>query len=50
MVHVESGLLSEQVSLMRSICIENCILVQKQVVLKARVDLIWSGRYRGILL
>ena len=33
MVLVESGLNSEHVSLMRPICIENCISVLKQVVL-----------------
>ena len=40
---VDSSLNSEQVSLLRPICIENYILVQKQVVLTARVVLILSG-------
>ena len=39
-VLVKSGLNSEQVSLMRPIYIEKCILVKKQVVLIARVVLI----------
>ena len=50
MVLVESGLNSEQVSLMSVIYIEKCILVLKQVVLIARVVLILSGLYSGILL
>ena len=45
MVVVESGLNSEQVSSMKPICIENCILVLKQVVLIVRVVLISSGLY-----
>ena len=44
-VLVESGLLSEQVSLLRPICIENCILVLKQLVLIVKVVLISSGLY-----
>ena len=50
MVLVRNGLNSEQVLLMRPIYIENCILVLKQVVLIARVVLILSGLYSGILL
>ena len=42
-VLVENGHNSEQVSLMRPIYIENCILVLKQVVLMARVVLISNG-------
>ena len=45
MIHVESGLYSEQVSLMSPIDIEKCLLVLKQVVLIARVDLISCGLY-----
>ena len=47
MVLVESGLISEQVSLMRLSNIEKCILVLKQVVLIARVVLILSGLNNG---
>ena len=47
---IESGLNSEQVSLMKTIYIENCILVLKQVVLVARVVLISSGLNSGTLL
>ena len=42
MVHVESGLYSEQVSLIRPIYIEKSVLVLTRVVLIARVVLIWG--------
>ena len=47
---VESGINSGQVSLMRPVCIENCISVMKQVVLIARVVSILSGLYSETLL
>ena len=50
MVLFDSGLNSEQFSLMRPIYIENCFLVLKQVVLIARMVLISSGLYKGTLL
>ena len=50
MEFVERCLNIEQVSLMRPISIENCILVLKQVVLIARVVLTSSGLYIGTLL
>ena len=50
MVLVESCLNSEQVSLMRSNYLEKYILVLKQVVIIAKVVLIWSGLYSGTLL
>ena len=43
MVLIESGLNSELVSLMRHICIKNCISLLKQVVFIARVGFIVSG-------
>ena len=46
----ESGLNSDQVSLMRPIYIEKSILVLKQVVLIARVVLNLSGLNTGTLL
>ena len=49
MLLVESGFKSELVSLIRRICIENCILVLKQVVLIVRVVFILSGLYSEIL-
>ena len=49
-VFVESGLNSEQVSLMTPIYIKNAFLVLKQVVLIARVVFLVSGLYSGILL
>ena len=49
MVLVENGLNSEQVSLKKTIYIENCILVIKQLVL-TRVVLISSGLYSGTLM
>ena len=45
MVLAESGLNTEQVSLMMPIYIEKCILVLKQVVLIERVVLILGGLY-----
>ena len=45
MVLVEGGLNSEQVSLMRPIYTEKCILVLKQVILIARVILIIAELY-----
>ena len=51
MVLVESGLnYSEQVSLLRPIYTENCILILKQVVIIARMVLILGGLYSGTLL
>ena len=50
MVLLESCLNSDQVSLMRPIYIENCIMELKQVVLIARVVFILSGLYNGTLL
>ena len=50
MVHVESGLKSEQVLLLKPIYNEKRILVYKQVVLIARVVLISRGLYSEILL
>ena len=44
------GLNSKQVSLMRPIYIEKCILVLKQVVLIARMVLFLSGLFSGTLL
>ena len=43
MVLVKNGLNSEQVSLMKLVHIEKCILVVKQVVLIARSVFILSG-------
>ena len=50
MVLVENGLNSEEVSLMRPIYIENCILVLKEMVLIVRMVLISSGLYSVTLL
>ena len=50
MTLVESGLNSEQVSLMRPIYIEKMHFVQKHLVLIARMVLISSGLYSGTLL
>ena len=50
MVLDESGLNSEKVSLMRLICIENCISVLKQVVLIVRMVSISDGLYSRTLL
>ena len=50
LVYVECGHNTEQVSLIRPIYIEKCILVLKQVVLIARVVLILSGLNSGTLL
>ena len=44
-VLAESGLNSEQVSLMRPIYIEKCISILKQIVLIERVVLILSGLF-----
>ena len=49
-VHVESGLYSEQVSLIRPFNIEKWSWVLKQVVLIARMVIISRGLYSGILL
>ena len=49
-VPVESGLNGKQVSLMRPISIEKCILILKRVALIGRVVLIPSGLYCGTLL
>ena len=50
MVLVESGLNSEQVSLMTPILNEKCFLVLKLVVLIERTFLITGGLYFGTLL
>ena len=50
MVPVKSGLDSEQVSLLRPIYIEKCILVLKQVVLIAVMVFISSGLYSRTLM
>ena len=47
---IKSGLNGEQVSLMRPIYTEKCILVLKHVVLITRVVLMSSGLFSGILL
>ena len=49
-LNVRIGLDSEQVSLMRPICIKICISVLKQVVLILRVVLILGGLYSRTLL
>ena len=50
MALAECGFNSEQVSLMRPIYFENCIMVLKQVVFIAKVVLISSGLYSRTLL
>ena len=49
-LYLLSVLNSEQVSLMRPICIENWISLRKQMVLIVRVVLILNGLYSGTLL
>ena len=49
MKFVKSGLNSEQISLIRPICIENYISELKQVVLIAMMVLILGGPYSGTL-
>ena len=50
MVLIESGINNVQISLMRTINIEKCSLVLKEVVLIERVVLISSGLNKGTLL